>query len=84
MLQKFQPEHVETVRATTRIQHVTRYHRVEVEAGELDSGLTQDEEIELSILRCLRDARVFDQLAHRLHVGVRQRGKIHDVGNAIG
>ena len=62
MLKDVQRQRIHAVRATTRIQHVTREHRVEAESAHRDPGATQHEDVVLRVLRNLSDRRILEHL----------------------
>ena len=69
--------------AATRIEHVTRDLRVELQACQLEAGLAQREQVEFPVLRRLFDVGVFEEIAKRLHPFVRDVGQIRRVFGAV-
>ncbi len=72
MPEMLQGQGVERVLAPPRIEDVRRHARVELEPGQRDALPAQREEVALQIVSRLRNRRILEQRAQRLHGRIAQ------------
>ena len=76
--EELESELVDAVGTTTGVEHVARNHCIEGQAAQVDAGSTQDEDVELGVLKGLRYGLILEERAQWRHGGIRDRRKIAD------